>query len=189
MNEPRVVLESDRFRVEQIEESLRDGSSRPRHVIRHPGAVAILRTVNCVVLVGPDAIRQDNGEATTLHNRRVAIGRDLLELPAGTREPGEDPRETAIRELREETGFTAEQMEPLHQFFLAPGIMDERMAVFVATGLVAGEAVLEPNEFIENVVLSLNEAVQMCRDGAIEDAKTLVGLLIYQGRLTGGSNR
>jgi ADP-ribose pyrophosphatase len=176
VNEPRVVLESDRFRVEQIEESLRDGSSRPRHVIRHPGAVAILPVLA-------------DGRICLIRNRRVAIGRDLLELPAGTREPGEDPRETAIRELREETGFTAEQMEPLHQFFLAPGIMDERMAVFVATGLVAGEAVLEPNEFIENVVLSLNEAVQMCRDGAIEDAKTLVGLLIYQGRLTGGSNR
>lgn len=172
MNQPNVVLETERFRVEQVPEPLRDGSSKSRHVIRHPGAVAIVPVLS-------------DKRVCLIRNRRVAVARELIELPAGTREPGEDPRNTAIRELQEETGFVAQQVEQLHEFFLAPGIMDERMTVYLATDLTPGDARLEANEFIENVILSLDDALKMCRDGTIEDAKTLVGLFIYEHHLRG----
>jgi len=141
-------------------------------VIRHPGAVAIVPVLS-------------DKRVCLIRNRRVAVARELIELPAGTREPGEDPRNTAIRELQEETGFVAQQVEQLHEFFLAPGIMDERMTVYLATDLTPGDARLEANEFIENVILSLDDALKMCRDGTIEDAKTLVGLFIYEHHLRG----
>lgn len=104
----------------------------------------------------------------------------LIELPAGTREPHEPPEQTAHRELIEETGYEAARLEPLHEFYLSPGILDERMHLFLATGLREVGANREVGEEIENLVVPWSEALEMVRQGMIQDAKTIVGILSYQ---------
>ncbi len=161
-----ILFRSNRFHVEEVTESLRDGTQSSRHVVRHPGAVAIVPVL-------------DDGRVCLIRNRRVSVDRQLIEIPAGTLEPPEDPKQAAFRELTEETGYRASTMTELHSFLLSPGIMDERMHLYVATGLEAGSQELELDEYIENLVVPLEEAMTMCYDGRIEDAKTLVGLMRY----------
>lgn len=167
-SDEELLLEGSRFRVVRIVQPTRRGP-RPREVVRHPGAVTILPLL-------------DDGRVCLIRNFRPAVDRSLIELPAGTLEPNEPPQQTARRELVEETGFRAETLTPLGEFFLSPGILDERMHVFVATGLTAGEAEREPGEIIENLVVPWSEAMQLVERGEIEDAKTLVALLSYDRR-------
>jgi ADP-ribose pyrophosphatase len=103
-----------------------------------------------------------------------------MELPAGTLEEGEDPLEAARRELQEETGWAAENMEHLHSFWMSPGILRERMHLFLATGLSPCDVRLDAGEQIEPLIVDWQEALELIRSGQIEDAKTLVGLLYYQ---------
>ena len=160
------LLETRLFHVERREQRLRDGSSKPREVICHPGAVTIIPMV-------------DESHVCLIRNYRVAVENTLIELPAGTLEPGEKPDQTAIRELQEETGFRTTQLRSLHSFFLSPGILDEQMHLFVATDLEAGPPHRESGELIENHIVSWTTAMDMVHDGTIQDAKTLVGLLLY----------
>jgi ADP-ribose pyrophosphatase len=110
----------------------------------------------------------------------VAVGETLLELPAGTLEEGEEPVVTARRELTEETGYSAEHLRHLHSFWMSPGILRERMHLFVATELRAGEMRPDAGEQIAPIVVSWQEAIALVRDGKIQDAKTLVALLYYE---------
>jgi ADP-ribose pyrophosphatase len=112
-----------------------------------------------------------------IRNFRPAVGRTLIELPAGTLEAREDPGEAARRELLEETGYRAGRIELLCQFFMSPGILHERMHLFAASELAPGSTRLDVGEQIEPLVVSWDEALEMTRDGRIEDAKTLTGLL------------
>lgn len=162
----RVLLETRRFRVVQVDQPLADGSTRPREIVRHPGAVTILPLV-------------DDFHVCLIRNYRPAVGQTLIELPAGTLDPGEEPLATARRELTEETGYSAEQWDRLHAFYLSPGILDERMHLFLARGLTVGTAAREPGEQIENLVVPWEEAIAMIDDQRIHDAKTIVGLLYY----------
>ncbi len=166
MNAPRILLTTGRFRVETAVRVNKNGTAHEREVIRHPGAVTILPMVN------PQQV-------CLIRNYRVAVGQTLIELPAGTLEPGEDPSVTAARELIEETGFRAQRVERLHSFFLSPGILDEQMHLFLATELTPGAAAREPGEEIENLVVSWDEAMTMVADGTIKDAKTMVGLMFF----------
>ncbi len=111
-----------------------------------------------------------------IRNYRGSVGQTLIELPAGTREPHESPRETAARELEEETGFVAGSLRQVAEFYAAPGILDEKMVLFVATKLEAARPRREAGEQIENLILSLADARDLVRQGAIRDAKTIVGL-------------
>jgi ADP-ribose pyrophosphatase len=142
------------------------GVSVQRQWVRHPGAVVIVPLV-------------DEDRVCLIRNHRLTLGKTLIELPAGTRDPDESPEATAARELAEETGFRAASWTKLHEFFTSPGILDERMFLFLATGLVAGVAAREPGEEIENLIVSWDEAVSMAIDGRIEDGKTLVALLLW----------
>ncbi len=161
------LLHTRRFDVQRIHWISEDKQIHPRDVVRHPGSVAILPMV-------------DDGHVCLIRNFRAAVDKTLFELPAGTRDqPGEEPIATAHRELIEETGYRAEKMEPLHAFFLSPGVLDERMFLFVATQLTAGKPAREPGEQIENSLVPWNEALRMVVDGDIEDAKTILGLLLY----------
>jgi ADP-ribose pyrophosphatase len=168
----RVLLTASRFRVESIERTAPDGSVRHREVVRHPGAVTILPLV-------------DSEHVCLIRNYRVSVQRTLIELPAGTLEPDEDPATTAERELIEETGYRAGRIEKLHEFLLSPGILDERMHLYLATDLTAGETAREPGEEIENLVVNWTTALEWVRRGQIEDAKTIVGLLLYQSLRNG----
>jgi ADP-ribose pyrophosphatase len=161
----KLLLETSRFRVVEAEQPTKDGSSRKRQIVRHPGAVVILPLL-------------DDGRICLIRNYRIAVGQTLIELPAGTLEPGEPPIVTAGRELIEETGYRAARIEQLQEFFLSPGILDERMHLFVATGLTAGETALEAGEEIENLLVDWPTALGMITKGEIQDAKTIVGLLL-----------
>jgi ADP-ribose pyrophosphatase len=162
----QILLTARRFRVESVRETTADGVTRTREVVRHNGSVAIVPVV-------------DDGHVCLIRNFRIAVGKPLVEIPAGTLEPDEDPQAAAFRELAEETGYQAETMTRLVSCYLSPGILDERMELFVATGLTLGQAAREPGEQIENLVTTWEEALQQIRQGTIQDAKTIVGLLSY----------
>jgi ADP-ribose pyrophosphatase len=121
----------------------------------------------------------DENRVCLIRSRRLTVGETLVELPAGTREPNEPPHETARRELAEETGYRAERFEELVSFYPSPGISNERMWLYSAHGLTPGEPKREPNEEIENLVMTWGEALAMVERGEIRDGKTLVALLRY----------
>jgi ADP-ribose pyrophosphatase len=168
---PELVLESRpiyqsrivRFRVDTV--SLPDGSTTIREVIETPGAVAIVPLT-------------DDHQVRMVRQFRSAVGKYLLELPAGTLEPNESPEQAAPRELAEETGDRADHWQRLLGFHTVPGICDEYIHLFLATGLTPGETNLERDELIEVVTLPLSEALAMVRRGEIHDAKTIIGLLL-----------
>ena len=166
MSQPEVLLQARLFRVERLMMLGKDGAVHTREIIRHPGAVVILPLV-------------DDGRIALIRNYRVAVEESLIELPAGTLEPGEDPRKAAYRELAEETGYRAGSMELLTSFYSSPGILDERMHLFLATGLQPGPMALEGGEQIEPLLGTWEQALEMVREGRIRDAKTLTGLLYY----------
>jgi len=164
-----ILLECDRFRVERVQRETSRLGRVIRDVIRHPGSVAVVPMV-------------DADHVCLIRNFRLSVDRALWEVPAGTRDREESITATAHRELQEETGYTAREMEPIHQFFAAPGILDEEMYLFLATELVPGSPHREPGEEIENAVLKWDKAIQMVHSGEICDAKTLVALLIMDAR-------
>jgi ADP-ribose pyrophosphatase len=168
---PKTLLVTNRFRVEEVAQSLPGGGIRTRQIVRHPGAVAIIPLL-------------DNEHVCLIRNYRVSVEQTLVELPAGTLEPHEAPSRTAERELIEETGYRARQITLLTSFYLSPGILDERMYLYLATGLESVGAAREPGEEIENLVVPWDQAVDMVFQGAIQDAKSIVGLLYYDRKLT-----
>ncbi len=161
------LLTAKRFSVERVTQKFKDGQSFTREVVRHRGAVVILPVL-------------EDGRLCLIRNYRVAVDRELLELPAGTLELGEPPIETARRELIEETGYVAAEMAPLLEFYMSPGILDERMFAFVATGLVAGPPAREAGEQIENHLVSPSELDDLLADGHIQDSKSLSAILYYR---------
>ena len=135
-----------------------------REIVEHPGAVAIVSF-------------DTEGFLTLVRQLREATHGTLLELPAGTREPGEEPLPTAQRELREECGLTGGTWRKLGGFWTTPGFSREYMHVFLAEGVERGDAEPEADEELEIVRWPLAEIE--ARMGEIEDAKTLAGLLLY----------
>lgn len=158
-------MTTQRFDVVKVTRQLANGQTKSREVVRHPGSVVILPQL-------------DDGRVCLIRNHRVAVGRTLVELPAGTLEPDEAPALCAARELTEETGFQAAQLEHVISFFAAPGILDELMHLYLATDLTAGTPCREDGEEIENLVVSWEDALSLIDDGTIQDAKTILGLLI-----------
>ena len=167
--EGELLLETRRFRVVRVSEPCTDGSRREREVVRHPGSVVIVPLVS-------------SQEVCLVEVVRVAVGRTLLELPAGTLDRVESLEEAARRELAEETGYRAGRIVPAGEMWMSPGILRERMHLFVAEDLIAGPQALEPGEQIRTRVVSWDEAIAMCLDGRIDDAKTIAGLLLTAAR-------
>ena len=166
------LLEARRFTVVRRRERLPDGSVRNREVVLHPGSVVV------VPLVDPDHV-------CLVAVVRAAVGQTLLELPAGTLDREESLADAARRELVEETGYRAGQMLAAGSFWMSPGILRERMHLFVAEDLRPGPQALEPGEQITTTVLPWDEAVAMCGDGRIDDAKTIAGILLVDARRRG----
>ncbi len=141
-------------------------------LVRHPGAAAV------VPLLDPDAA---DPTVLLLRQYRYAAGNTIWEIPAGVVEPGEDPQACAHRELLEEAGARAASMDHLTSFFTTPGFTDERIHLFLASGITAGEPNHERDEFIEVRPQTLSHVLEMIRDGEIVDGKTVVGLLYVAG--------
>jgi ADP-ribose pyrophosphatase len=150
-----------------------DGSIGELEMIRHPGASAVLPFLS-------DPGTQDP-QILLIRQYRYAADAYVLEVPAGRLEPGESPESCAHRELQEETGCTAERMERLTTVFTTPGFTDEKIHLFMATGLTRGEARREADEFVENVVMTLSRALTMIESGEISDGKTAVALMYAAG--------
>jgi ADP-ribose pyrophosphatase len=159
------LLSTSRFDVVERMTTGNQGVVR-RQVIHHPGAVTIIPMV-------------DENHVCLIRNYRLSVDQTLIELPAGTLEPNEEPDRTALRELTEETGYQAKNMQHVHGFFLSPGILDEWMHLYVATDLVPGPPAREPGETIENLVVPWKQAIQWVHEQKIHDAKTMIGLLYY----------
>ena len=135
-----------------------------REIVEHPGAVAIVAV-------------DDEGYVTLVRQLREAARTRLLELPAGTAEPGEQPLSTAKRELHEECGLTGGEWRELAAFWTTPGFCRERMHLFAAEGVERGEAAPADDEELEPVRWRVTEIRERLHE--IEDAKTLAGLLLY----------
>jgi ADP-ribose pyrophosphatase len=142
------------------------GVRTTREIVAHPGSVVVLPVF-------------DDGKVLIIRQYRYAAGQFMWELVAGHREPTEDFRRGAARELQEETGYTARRYRKLLEIYPSPGLLSERMVIFLAEGLTKGQARPEDDEKIEARILTLGEVEAWIRSGKIRDAKTISGLLYY----------
>jgi len=159
-----------RLQVDRV--MLPDGKETTREVVRHRGAVAISA-------VG------DNRQVWLVRQHRYAPGEDLLELPAGKLEAGEEPLRAARRELLEEVGVRAAHWEKLATFYTSPGFSDEELILYLAEGLEVVNETDKPQvegEFVTRELWQLDDAVAAAYQGRIRDAKTIVGLLMAAAR-------
>jgi ADP-ribose pyrophosphatase len=150
-----------------------DGSTGELEMIRHPGASAIVPFLTDPASADPQVLM--------IRQYRYAAQGYLYEIPAGRLNEGENPEACAVRELREETGCSAENLEHLFSMYTTPGFTDEKIHVFMATGLTAGQAKHEADEFLDLEPMLLSRALQMIQAGEIQDAKTSLGLLFAAG--------
>jgi ADP-ribose pyrophosphatase len=150
---------------------LNSGKELEREVVQRSAAAAVVPV-------------DDHGHVYLVRQDRQAIGATLLEIPAGLVDQGEDPEACATRELAEEVGVEASQIEPLTAYFSSAGFTDELVHLFLGRRLqpVSGHQ-LDAGEELEVVLLELTEGVRMARSGEIKDAKTVIGLLLAEQRL------
>ncbi|NPV56759.1 MAG: NUDIX hydrolase [Anaerolineae bacterium] len=161
------------FALEQWNVTTPDGRETTYDLIAHPGAVTLLPL-------------DDEGQVLFIRQHRLGAGGVLLELPAGTLEDGEDPSVCAGRELREETGMSADQLTLLGDFYMVPGYSTEHMWVYLATGLRPAPLAGDLDEFIEVEPIPLAQVWQMAAAGEIHDGKSLASLLLAQKHLNQG---
>ncbi|MEZ6086160.1 MAG: NUDIX hydrolase [Phycisphaerae bacterium] len=166
MPKKQSLLHTPKFDVELWKVALSDGREVDRQVVVHPGAVTIL------------AIGED-GSIVMIRNRRFAADQVLFELPAGTLEADEDPKECAHRELIEETGYRAQTIEPLIEFYTSPGICTERMYAYVARGLTHVGQDLDDSEEIDVEIVAADKIRQDLIEGKLLDGKTIAVLGTY----------
>lgn len=166
-----VVYKGPVFRVTKDKIIEPNGKQGIRDVVRHNGSAVILAVDNSKSKKDPWIVIE--------RQYRHAARQFLWELPAGTLDPNEDPLLGAQRELEEETGYRAKEWKPLVRYFASPGFLGEAMNVFLAEGLVAGNANPEEDEDIEFRLVKLSEIMKMIRKGAVLDGKTLTCVLLY----------
>jgi ADP-ribose pyrophosphatase len=175
-----VVFECPLFKVRHDQIIEPGGNRAERDVIRHNGSVVILAL---------DKSRSKKDPWVVIERQyRHAANQYLWELPAGKLEQGEDAQAGAERELEEETGYRAKKWKPLVEYYASPGFLGEAMKVFVAEGLIAGDAHPEEDEEIDFRLVRLSELLKMIEKGGIVDGKTLTSILLY-ARLNRGKRK
>ncbi|MFO7585200.1 MAG: NUDIX hydrolase [Anaerolineales bacterium] len=162
-----ILLEGRAFGVRRDHLKTPSGRTAKYDIIEHSGSV---------VLVPVDA----EGSVHFVRQYRHATGTDLLELPAGTLEPGEEPLKCARREIREEIGMAASQLREIGSFYLVPGYSTEYMHVFLATGLQESPLPPDADEYLSVEKIPFVKALEMARNGQLPDAKSLAALLLAQ---------
>lgn len=165
--EREVIYKGKIFDVEKHVVSLPNGNTSVRELVYHNGAVAVL-------------VIDESDKIVMVEQYRKAFESMSLEIPAGKLEKGEEPVSSAERELAEETGYTAESLEKIFSFYGAPGFCSERVDVYVAKGLSAGEMNLDEDEFLNVKRYSFDEAVALLDRGIITDAKTIMAIQWWQ---------
>lgn len=171
----KVVYEGKLFRVLQDHIIEPGGRESQRDVIRHNGSVVILA-------VDPAKHKKDPWIVVERQYRHAA-GQYLWELPAGKLDAGESPVDGAKRELAEETGYGAKKWSPLVEYYASPGFLGESMKVFLAEGLIAGDAHPEEDEHIDFRLVKLSDLLELIDKGRIIDGKTLTTVLLYARQL------
>jgi ADP-ribose pyrophosphatase len=149
--------------LEQMEVKIGEKGWHVFQIVRHPGGVGVLPL-------------HDDGTVTLIRQLRPAVNQRMLEVPAGRLDPGEDPAVCAGRELLEETGLVATKLESLGFMYSSPGVFDEAIHLFLATGLAQQEAEPEHYEDIETVRIPFTDALRMAVRGEITDGKTSLTL-------------
>ena len=176
----KVVYDGRLFRVVQDQVIEPGGKESTRDVVRHNGSAVILAVDNSKSKKDPWIVME--------RQYRHAAGRFLWEVPAGKLDPGEDALAGAQRELEEETGYRAKKWSELVEYYASPGFLGESMKVFLAEGLIPGDARPEEDELIELRLVKLSEVLKTIEKGGIMDGKTLSSVLLY-ARLLGGERR
>lgn len=171
----KIVWESPLFRIHHDRVVEPGGVTGERDIIRHNGSVVILAVDGSTHKKNPWIVME--------RQYRHAAGQYLWELPAGKIEAGEDPVEGGKRELAEETGYAAKKWKHLTDFYPSPGFLGEAMKIFLAEGLVAGDAHPEEDEKIEIRLVRLSEVLKWIDKGRIIDGKTLIGVQLYARKL------
>lgn len=157
-----------KVRVDQV--VLPDGKESSREIVEHPGAAAVVAL-------------DENDNVYLVRQYRKPVEKDLLEIPAGTRDNGEDPLDCIQRELSEEVGFRAGKLTQLAVLCTTPGFCTEVIHIFLATELSPHRGEQDSDEFLTVEKYPFVEAVKMVHQGQITDAKTVAGLLLAAGRL------
>lgn len=145
-----------------------------REIIEVSGAAAIVPVL-------------EDGKVVLIKQYRKPMDKVIYEIPAGKLEPGEEPRECAVRELREETGYTSGKMTYLNEIFPSPGYVNEKIHLFVATDLRPGETEFDETESIESESFTFEELHKMIDRGVISDAKTIIGIFMAKNVIRGGT--
>ncbi len=162
--ESDTIYEGRIITVRNDKVELVNGHTTQREVVEHPGGVTILPL-------------GDDGKVYCVRQFRYPYARELLELPAGKLEKGEDPLECARRELGEETGFSADEFIYLGSGYPSPGYCQETIHIYLARGLKSGKAHLDPDEFLNVESYTMDELVDMIMKNELRDAKTIIGVL------------
>ena len=168
----RTVYDGGMIDFEVVRVRADNGHESERAIVHHPGAVAI------VALERATAVVAQGWQILLTSQYRLAAGRTLLELPAGTREPDEPPLETARRELAEEVRQEAQTWHELARFYASPGYTDEELILYLALDLTPCEGEPDPGEQIDLTMMPLTLAYEEIKRGRIADAKTVAGVLL-----------
>jgi ADP-ribose pyrophosphatase len=149
---------------------LPNGKESTREIVAHRGAIAAVPLLQ-------------GGNVVMVRQFRQAAGEILLEIPAGSLEPDEDPKDCAIRELKEEIGYEPKSLIMMFKSYLAPGYSSEMLYTYLAQDLIKSQAIADEDEFLEVLEVPINDAVEMIVFGEIKDAKTICGILMAKRML------
>jgi len=164
------LLQGRAFKVRRDTLKTPNGNETKLEIVEHEGSVVLIPIDN-------------QGNLLFVRQYRHAVGEDLLELPAGTRDDDESFEECAAREIREETGLEAGHLQKVGEFYLVPGYSTEFMAVFLATELNENPLQADEDEFLQVEKIPLKQAMEMAKQGKILDAKSLAALLLGRSHL------
>lgn len=159
------VIYDGKIMTVKLHDVIANGIATKREIVHKGGAVAIVPL-------------KEDGKVVMVRQYRIAVDEELLEIPAGLMDPGEEPLETAKRELKEETGYTAEKWTHMTEFYPTAGFCNEYIHIFLAEGLTPGETSFDETENIEMEDYSIEELLEMIKTGEVHDGKTVAGIAL-----------